>query len=120
MIRDWGVTAMTTDDGPSEGLAKWAGLLAGHPAPRNTIHLFDDRGEEVFRSPLRGEVSVNDRCRLVSVETVPIALDAPRFEIRDEGGNALWTGTMSRVIPAGDVVKVHVRRPRRRTTEERP
>jgi hypothetical protein len=110
---------MTTDDGPSEGLAKWAGLLAGPPAPRNTIHLFDDRGEEVFRSPLRAEVSVNDRCRLVSVETVPIAIDSPRFEIRDGEDKALWTGTMSRAIPAGDVVGVNVRRPRRRTKEGR-
>jgi hypothetical protein len=95
------------------------GLLAGPPAPRNTIHLFNDQGEEVFRSPLRAEVSVDDRCRLVSVETVPIAIDSLRFEIRDEENKALWTGTMSMAIPAGDVVDVNVRRPRRRTTEGR-
>jgi hypothetical protein len=78
------------------------------PTTRTTIHLIDERGDEVFRSPSRFNGLGNGRGRLVSVEPAPITVHSSRFEIRDEDGNVLWTGEMSEAIPAGDRVSVDV------------
>ncbi|MFL6141663.1 MAG: hypothetical protein ACJ72N_07310 [Labedaea sp.] len=88
--------------------AMWRGIVELTQAPSATIRVFNDRGEEAFRSPVRAE-DVGNRHMLVSTEPVPDEIRSSKYEVRNGSGDRAYVAMTTGVTPAGSPFRVEFR-----------
>jgi hypothetical protein len=88
--------------------AMWRGIVELASDPSATIRVFNERGEEAFRSPVRaGEVG--NRHILVSTDPVPDEIHASKYEVRNGGEDRAYVAMTTGVTPAGSPFRVEFR-----------
>jgi hypothetical protein len=88
--------------------AMWRGIVELTSDPSATIRVFNDRGEEAFRSPVRTE-DVDGHRSLVSTEPVPAEIHASKYEVRNGGEDRAYVVMTTGVTPAGSPFRVEFR-----------
>jgi hypothetical protein len=88
--------------------AMWRGILELTSDPSATIRVFNTRGEEAFRSPVRTE-EVGNRHMLVSTEPVPGEIRASKYEIRNGDDTRCYAVMTTGFTPAGSPFRVEFR-----------
>jgi hypothetical protein len=86
----------------------WQEILDLTTDPSATIHLFDTRGEEVFRSPLRTE-EVDGYRSFFSTEPVPCGIRFSKYEVHVGSGKRTCVVMTKGITPAGSPFRVEFR-----------
>lgn len=86
----------------------WRGIVELASYPSATIRVFNDRGEEAFRSPVRTE-DVDGHRSIISTQPVPTEIRASKYEIGTEDGERLFVAAATGFTPAGSPFRVEFR-----------